>query len=135
MIHFDRSSDLIPIFAFLPCTSAVMSFDITLPQTPQNHVTQHCGPQCHGDHRFLFTIWSCYRMYSLTSRSRNFSHISRIKDNSRISRRSTDLFTSEDPMRSINHKILIFTGKCNKSQFCCSKPKKSSSNWKKEVCL
>ena len=67
-------------------------------------------------------------MYSLISRSRNFSHTPRIKGNSRISRRSIDFFAGEDPARSINHKMLIFTGKCNESQFYCSKPKKSSSS-------
>ena len=39
-----------------------------------------------------------------------------------------DLFTGEDSARSINHKTLIFTGKCNESPFYCSKPKKSSSS-------
>jgi len=58
----------------------------------------------------------------------NFSHIPRINGNSRISRRSIDLFTGEDPARSINHKTLSFTGKCNESQFYCSKPKKFSSS-------
>jgi len=69
-----------------------------------------------------------YSIYSLICRSRNFSHIPRIKGNSRISRKSIDLFTGEDPARSINNKILIFTGKWNESQFHYSKPKKSSSS-------
>ena len=62
------------------------------------------------------------------NRSRNFSHIRRIKGNLGISRRSIDLFTGDDTARSINHKTLIFTGKCNESPFYCSKSKKSSSS-------
>ena len=62
------------------------------------------------------------------SRNRNFSLRSRIKSNSRKSRRSIDLFTGEDPVRSINYKVLIFTDACNESQTYCLKPKKSSSS-------
>ena len=77
---------------------------------------------------FCPTGLSNYRIYSLISGSTNFSHIPRIKGNSRTSRKSIDLFTGDDPARSINHKILIFTNKCNERQFYCSKPKKSSSS-------
>ena len=63
----------------------------------------------------------------LSSPSRNFSHIPKIKGNSRIRRRSIDFFTGEGPAWSINHKVLNFTGKCNESQFYCTKPKKSST--------
>ena len=49
----------------------------------------------------------------------------------KISRRSIDLFTSEDPAQSMNHKYMIFTGKCNESLFYCLKPKKSSLSKKR----
>ena len=68
-----------------------------------------------------------YQPHPQINRSRKFSHIPWIKGNSRTSRKSINLFTGDDPARSINHKILIFTNKCNERQFYCSKPKKSSS--------
>ena len=69
-----------------------------------------------------------YYLHPQMSRSRTFSHIPRIKGNSPINCRPIDLSTGKDPVWSINHKILIFIGKCNESQIYCSKPKKSSSS-------